>query len=218
MATIDFSTVPSGVTLNEERAQQLSDRATETATAFSRKIEKLQNTVTEARDNYAREADELIASASPEDRATARAFAKKNAANKAANIHRQLIASSEADRAAMLKGLQTLAAEAAAIQAVYTSPATMLGRVALGDPKRTQYQLQLEGAGPVEMETAARTAIDTRCSARRPSMANRRGSCKACRWTRASRSTASASPGYTNRRCCRCGWTSISPASSLPSV
>lgn len=161
MATIDFSTVPSGVTLNEERAQQLSDRATETATAFSRKIEKLQNTVTEARDNYAREADELIASASPEDRATARAFAKKNAANKAANIHRQLIASSEADRAAMLKGLQTLAAEAAAIQAVYTSPATMLGRVALGDPKRTQYQLQLEGAGPVEMETAARTAIMT---------------------------------------------------------
>ena len=51
--------------------------------------------------------------------------------------------------------------EAAAIQAVYTSPATMLGRVGLGDPKRTQYQLQLEGAGPVEMETAARTAIMT---------------------------------------------------------
>lgn len=161
MATIDFSTVPSGVTLNEERAQYLSDRAAETATAFSRKVEKLQNTVTEARDNYTREADELIASASPEDRATARAFAKKNAANKAANIHRQLIASSEADRAAMLKGLQAYAAEAAAIQAVYTSPATMLGRVALGDPKRTQYQLQLEGAGPVEMETAARTAIMT---------------------------------------------------------
>jgi len=161
MATIDFNTVPSGVTLNEERAQYLSDRAAETATAFSRKVEKLQNTVTEARDNYTREADELIASASPEDRATARAFAKKNAANKAANIHRQLIASSEADRAAMLKGLQAYAAEAAAIQAVYTSPATMLGRVALGDPKRTQYQLQLEGAGPVEMETAARTAIMT---------------------------------------------------------
>ncbi|MGD9709129.1 MAG: hypothetical protein AB7U65_04845 [Halothiobacillaceae bacterium] len=161
MATIDFNTVPSGVTLNEERAQQLSDRATETATAFSRKIEKLQNTVTEARDNYAREADELIASASPEDRATARAFAKKNAANKAANIHRQLIASSEAERAAMLKGLKAYADEAAAIQAVYTSPATMLGRVGLGDPKRTQYQLQLEGAGPVEMETAARTAIMT---------------------------------------------------------
>lgn len=161
MATIDFNTVPKGVTLNEERAQYLSDRATETATAFSRKVEKLQNTVMDARNNYSREAEDFITSASPEDRATARAFAKKNAANKAANLHRQLIASSEADRAAMLKGLQAYANEAAAIQAVYTSPATMLGRVGLGDPKRTQYQLQLEGAGPVEMETAARTAIMT---------------------------------------------------------
>ncbi|WP_017938999.1 hypothetical protein [Zestomonas thermotolerans] len=161
MATIDFNTVPSGVTLNEERAQQLSDRAAETATAFSRKIEKLQATVREARDNYSREADDLIASASIEDRATARALAKKNAANKAANLHRQLIASSEADRAAMLKGLKAYADEAAAIAAVYTSPASMLGRVALGDPKRTQYQIQLEGAGPVELENAARTAIMT---------------------------------------------------------
>lgn len=161
MATIDFNTVPSGVTLNEERAQYLSDRAAETATAFSRKIEKLQATALEARDKYSREADDIIASAASEDRAAARAFAKKNAANKAANIHRELIASSEADRAAMLKGLKAYADEAAAIQAVYTSPATMLGRVGLGDPKRTQYQLQLEGAGPVELETAARTAIMT---------------------------------------------------------
>ncbi len=74
MATIDFNTVPSGVTLNEERAQQLSDRAAETATAFSRKIEKLQATVHEARDNYSREADDLIASASNEDRATESAW------------------------------------------------------------------------------------------------------------------------------------------------
>lgn len=161
MATIDFNTVPKGVTLNEERAQYLSDRAAETATAFFRKVEKLQNTVMDARNNYSREAEEFITSASPEDRATARAFAKKNAANKAVNIHRQLIASSEADRAAMLKGLQAYADEAAAVAAVYTSPAAMLGRVALGDPKRTQYQLQLEGAGPVELETAARTAIMT---------------------------------------------------------
>ena len=60
MATIDFNTVPSGVTLNEERAQYLSDRAAETATAFSRKVEKLQNTVMDARNNYTREAEEFI--------------------------------------------------------------------------------------------------------------------------------------------------------------
>lgn len=161
MATIDFNTVPSGVTLNEERAQYLSDRATETATAFSRKIEKLQATALEARDKYSREADDIIASASSEDRAAARTFAKKAAANKTLNIRRQLVASSEADRAAMLKGLSAYADEAAAIAAVYTSPATMLGRVALGETRRTHLMHQLEGAGPVELETAARTAIMT---------------------------------------------------------
>lgn len=31
----------------------------------------------------------------------------------------------------------------------------------MGDPKRTQFQIQLEGAGPVELENAARTAIMT---------------------------------------------------------
>lgn len=161
MNLIDFSAIPSGISISEDRAQQLSDRAAETATAFSRKLEKLQATVLEARDKYSREADELIDSASTEDRAAARAFAKKSAANRAVNIHRQLVASSEADRAAMLNGLKTYAEEAAVIAAVYTSPATMLGRVALGDPKRTQFQFQLDGAGPMELETAARTAIMT---------------------------------------------------------
>mgnify|MGYP003086877790 CR=1 FL=1 len=147
MATIDFNTVPSGVTLNEECAQHLSDRAAETATTFSRKVEKLQNTVMDARNNHTWEAEEFITSASPEDRATARAFARKNAANKTANIHRQLIASSEADRTAMLKCLQAYAAEAAAIQAVYTSPATMLGRVALGEARRRPARLQVRRCG-----------------------------------------------------------------------
>lgn len=161
MAMIDFNIVPSGVNISEDRAQQLSDRATETATAFNRKIEKLQQTFAEARDNYSREADELIASATSEDRAAARAFAKKAAANKISQLRRNLVSSSEAERAAMLKGLKAYADEAAAIEAICMTPAMMLGRVALGDPKRTQYMQQLEGAGPVEMETAARQAIMT---------------------------------------------------------
>lgn len=161
MATIDFKTVPTGVTLNEERAQYLSDRAAETATAFSRKVEKLQATFSEARDGYSREAENLIASSATEDRAAARQFAKKAAANKINELRRNLVASSEAERSALLKALKGYADEAAAIQAICMTPAMLLGRVALGDPKRTQYQLQLEGAGPVEMETAARSAIMT---------------------------------------------------------
>ena len=37
----------------------------------------------------------------------------------------------------------------------------LCGPRALGDPKRTHFMEQLEGAGPVEMETAARQAIMT---------------------------------------------------------
>jgi hypothetical protein len=161
MATIDFNAVPSGVSVSEDRAQQLSDRATETATAFNRKIEKLQQTFAEARDRYSREADELIESSSAEDRATARTFAKKAAANKISQLRRTLVSSSEGERAAMLKALKAYADEAAALHAICMTPAMMLGRIALGDPKRTQYMQQLEGAGQYEMETAARQAIMT---------------------------------------------------------
>lgn len=161
MATIDFNTVPSGVSISEERAQQLSDRSLETATAFSRKIEKLQAIVAEARANYSREADEVIASATSEDRAAARAYAKKAAANKAANIHHQVIANSEAERAAMLKALKGYADEASVLQTICASPAMLLGRVALGDAKRTHYMQQLGEGGPLELETAARLAIMT---------------------------------------------------------
>ncbi|UTV81830.1 hypothetical protein MQE22_04165 [Acidithiobacillus sp. YTS05] len=161
MTAIDFSAVPSGVTVNEERIQYLSDRATETATAFSRKIEKLQAQVANARDAYSREAQDFVRGTPVEDRATILAASRRSAANKAANMYRQLLASSAEERAAMLTGLKTYADEAAALSSLYASPVSMLGRIALGDPKRTQYQLQLEGAGPVELETTARAAIMT---------------------------------------------------------
>lgn len=41
------------------------------------------------------------------------------------------------------------------------SPAQILGRGGLGDVKRTQYQIQLDGAGPVELETAALVSVAT---------------------------------------------------------
>lgn len=156
---IDFDNVPTGVSLSEDNVQRLSDRATETATAFHRKLDKLQATFAEARDRYSRDAEAMIADASPEDRSAARAFAKKNAAHKIAELRRSLISNSEGERAELLRALKTYSDEAEAVAAVCVTPAMMLGRVALGEPKRTQYQQQLEGAGPVELETAARQAV-----------------------------------------------------------
>ena len=59
------------------------------------------------------------------------------------------------------KPLAKVAQDAEFLLSLNQSPAQMLGRVALGDARRTQYQQQLEGAGPVELETAAVTAIAT---------------------------------------------------------
>ncbi len=42
---------------------------------------------------------------------------------------------------------------------MFASPAQAIGRVALGDARRTQLQLQLTGAVPVEMESAAAIAV-----------------------------------------------------------
>lgn len=158
---IDFDNIPTGVNLSEDNVQRLSERATETATAFHRKLDKLQASFAEARDRYSRDAESMVADASPEDRAAARTFAKKNATNKIANHRHSLVTNSERERAELLRALRAYAEEAEVIGSVCGTPAMMLGRVALGEPKRTQYQEQLEGAGPVELETAARQAIMT---------------------------------------------------------
>jgi hypothetical protein len=71
------------------------------------------------------------------------------------------VESSRAQREELLRPLAKVAADAEFLLTLCQSPTQMLGRVALGDNKRTQYQMQLEGAGPVEMETAAITAIAT---------------------------------------------------------
>ena len=72
-----------------------------------------------------------------------------------------IVEASRSQREELLRPLAKTAADAAFLLTLCQSPAQMLGRVALGDARRTQYQIQLEGAGPVEMETAAVTAIAT---------------------------------------------------------
>lgn len=62
-------------------------------------------------------------------------------------MRRNLIESSAADRAAMLAQLKSFSDEAGAISSVCESPTMMLGRVALGDPRKGQFIEQLTGAG-----------------------------------------------------------------------
>ena len=158
-AAIDFNAIPSAVAVTEPRINELSARAAETGAAFARKIESLMNTFAEARDRYSREADALVASADPQTRTAARELGKRRMAQQAVTYHRSLIESSAKDRAAILKQLKSFADEAEAITSVCASPAMMLGRVALGERRKTQLIEQLSEAGPLELETAARMAI-----------------------------------------------------------
>ncbi len=161
MATIDFKKVPADVPLTVENIDRLAARATELATAFQGRISKIQQQVAEARDRFSREAEEVVRETEPANRTVARQFAKQQEASRIAKFRLTIAESSRAQREELLRPFAKLAADAEFLLSLNQSPAQALGRIALGDTKRLTYQLTLEGAGPVELETAAITAIAT---------------------------------------------------------
>jgi hypothetical protein len=161
MATVDFSTIPTDVPLTVENIDRLSLRAAELAMAFANRIGSIEQQIGEARDRFSREAEEIVRETEPANRNVARQFAKQQAATRIIKFKTNIEVSSRAQREEILRPLARLAEDAKFLLSLCHSPAQMLGRVALGETKRTQYQLQLEGAGPVELETAAITAIAT---------------------------------------------------------
>lgn len=161
MATFDFNTIPVDVPLNVENIERIAARAGELANAYKRRIENIQQQVASARDRFSREADEVVADTDPENRAVAKQFAKQQLASKIAKFRINIEKSSRPQREELLLPFGKLAADAEFLLSLNQSPAQMLGRVALGEARRTQYQLQLEGAGPIELQTAAVTAIAT---------------------------------------------------------
>lgn len=161
MPNVDFKTIPNDVSLTVENIERLADRAAELATAFGARIANLQTQVDEAKQRFNTEANAEILNTSPGDRETARRLFKKRAADKLIAFRQNIVPASKGQREEILRPLAKVAADAAFLMTLCQSPAQMLGRVALGDARRTQYQTQLEGAGPIELETAAVTAIAT---------------------------------------------------------
>ena len=161
MAAINFKTVPTDVPLTADNIDRLAARAAELAAAYKVRIEKIQQQVSEARERFSREADDVVREADPASRAVARQFAKQQEASRIAKFRINIAQASRAQREELLRPFAKLAADAEFLLSLNQSPAQALGRVALGDTKRLNYQLTLEGAGPVELETAAVTAIAT---------------------------------------------------------
>lgn len=159
MAVIDFNTVPKAVPITEENVQRLFDRSTEAHAAYTRRIESITKTLAEAKDRFNAESDAFVAGTPHESRAQAAQLAKHRLAQQVIQFQRQLVESSASARRELLAALRVAAEQAEAIQAVTRSPVSLLGRIALGDPKRGQLIQQLSTAGPVELEQHARAAV-----------------------------------------------------------
>lgn len=161
MARINFKAIPAGVSLSVEEVNRIAARAAELLNAFQARIDNLRAQVEARREEFQRDAEQIVADAPPENRATAKSYAKQAAASKFSRFLNGIRSNSYASRQELLKPLGALAEQATFLLGLFSSPAQALGRVALGEVSRTQYQLQLTGAGPVELESAATLAIVT---------------------------------------------------------
>ena len=180
MNEIDFNSIPSDLTPSPERIDEMHRNATDLPLAFSRRIESLIATFAEARDRYSRDAETFAEGAGTDatEKRVAQQLAKRRLAQQVSNFRMTLVQSSEAERADMLRQLNTLAEDAAHFAALHATPVQYLGRFALGDSRRLGIQQTLEQAGPVELENAARLAImsnDLRMAAAIVTVVDRRG-------------------------------------------
>lgn len=89
------------------------------------------------------------------------AAAVNQAEKEAARYRRDLCAEHEAHCDAMMNRLNKTAERLATLVRTYPSPQALLSVQRLGDPKRSEYHRQVEHAGPVELTTLARLAIQT---------------------------------------------------------
>ena len=160
MATVDFSAVPAGVEISVPRINELNANSIRLGNAFAARLEALMATFNDAKARFTEDADKFVASTTdPQSTGAARQLTKQRLAQQVVDLRRDLITSSANERANFLRQIQAVADEAAAIGAVLSSPAAMLGRMGIGEARKSELIAQLRGAGTVELEGMARMAI-----------------------------------------------------------
>jgi hypothetical protein len=146
------------------RAAQLAAKAADLGAAFARRMERIQAAVAEGVELTRRERERnrpSLDSTSPHELAVLRKHDERAIEARAAELRRELVASSEQERTDMLRQLHALERQASAVAPLFASPVAMLSRAALGDRARTDLQAQLSGAGPAELAAHARLAVAT---------------------------------------------------------
>lgn len=142
--------------VSTEEINRIHARATEIHEAFVRKIDKLEDTARENADRYAQTVGVSV------ENAAGKPAAKKAIADNALTFRRNLVESTKAERWELIREIAQKEGMAETFREVYPSPAAYLGLVGLGDPRKTQIIQQLNDAGYVALQVAARYAIASR--------------------------------------------------------
>src|SRR5205807_2509445 len=97
----------------------------------------------------------------PEAMASVSHAARLQADAEASRFRQGLVKLHEENTTDMLRRLNKSVERVAALNRTFPSPQALLSVQRLGDPVRTQYHAQLQHAGPMELKTLARVAIQT---------------------------------------------------------
>jgi hypothetical protein len=165
-----FETLPSGVSADPTTEIRSIE---ETSTAFVRKVEKLKALVDDKRAalRVARQGDfDRAGLVNTEDgrrvvdkdrRYTELQFIERGIVSDVSDYRRQVAASSQQERDAMLQALNEKLARVDAIAETYPSPTSLLAKHGLGGTEHANLIASLTGAGKAELMARAREAVMT---------------------------------------------------------
>ena len=161
MEGIDFAAIHAAE-ITDESIARTEARTAEAAAALTRKIQKYESKIVDARDRFVREGQSMIAAAEPGDqRSAVKQLVARDVDRKTSALRRTMVKSSEAELRDLLGALQKHTDTVDTHAALCSSPAQMLGRVGLGTERRTHLQRQLAGAGKAELRSSATLAVAT---------------------------------------------------------
>lgn len=125
----------------------------------AKRADKLSDVIAGLEAGITRRAEEAAASAA---NAGFPATDQKAAAAKvAAKARSEVAANSEDARWGYIREVNAAAESVAVTASLFASPQAVLARAGLGTPERTNYQTQIEGAGPAEVRNMAALAVAT---------------------------------------------------------
>ena len=148
--------------LSNEQLDFISARLDERSEALLTLTTQLENQIAAQRSKLEAEEQKRLSSAeSGEERGAIRAVMGKDRRGQLSTLRHNLVGSSEKTRGEIFSPVGEWETKMATMRVLFASPVQVLSREGLGTDERTQYQAQLAGAGPAELQSTAEFAMDT---------------------------------------------------------